>query len=99
MPRRVPWPHPGEILQEEWLVPLGITPYALAKAINVPAPRVYAIINRERAITSDTALRLGVFFGTDPRSWMNLQADYDLSMAHDSIDQQLREIEPFVQPA
>ncbi|WP_295550071.1 HigA family addiction module antitoxin [uncultured Pseudacidovorax sp.] len=99
MTREVPWPHPGEILQEEWLSPLGITPYALAKAINVPAPRVYAIVNRERAITSDTALRLAAFFGTDARSWMNLQADYDLARAHDEIGQQLDQIEPFAQAA
>jgi addiction module HigA family antidote len=71
---------PGVLLREEWLEPLGITAYRLAKDIDVPPNRMTAIIAGERAITADTALRLGRYFGTDAQSWMNLQARYDLAM-------------------
>lgn len=71
---------PGELLREEWLEPLGITAYRLAKDIDVPPNRVTGILNAERAITADTALRLARYFGTDAQSWMNLQARYDLAM-------------------
>jgi antitoxin HigA-1 len=71
---------PGELLREEWLEPLGITAYRLAKDIDVPPNRVTAIIAGERAITADTALRLARYFGTDAQSWMNLQARYDLAI-------------------
>ncbi len=68
------------MLREEWLEPLGITAYRLAKDIDVPPNRVTAILAGERAITADTALRLARYFGTDAQSWMNLQARYDLAM-------------------
>ncbi len=73
--------HPGEILLEDFMKPLGISQYALAKAISVSARRINEIVHANRAITADTALRLGRYFGVDPQSWMNLQSHYDLEMA------------------
>jgi addiction module HigA family antidote len=70
--------HPGEILLEEFLVPLGITQYRLAKDITVPPRRINEIVHGERGITADTALRLARYFGTSERFWLNLQARYDL---------------------
>ena len=71
---------PGEILKEEFLDPFGLSSYALAKELNVPTNRVTGIVNGERAITADTALRLSRYFGTTPAFWMNLQTHYDLEM-------------------
>ncbi len=73
--------HPGEILREEYLAPLGMTPNALSMALRVPASRIGEIVNQRRAITADTALRLGRYFGTTPEFWMNLQAGHDVSAA------------------
>jgi len=73
--------HPGEILREDYLVPLGLTAAALAKALNVPAPRINEIVRERRSVTADTAMRLARYFGGDPRSWLNLQAAYDLRVA------------------
>ena len=73
--------HPGEILREEYLVPLGLSARALAKLLDVPANRLTEIMRGTRDVTADTAIRLGRYFGTDPRFWMNLQAAYDLSRA------------------
>ena len=70
--------HPGEILNEEFIVPLGITQYRIAKDIAVPPRRINEIVNGERAITADTALRLGRYFGVSPQFWLNLQSHYDL---------------------
>ncbi len=70
--------HPGEILKEEFLKPLGITEYRLAKSICVPPRRINEIVHGKRSITADTALRLGKFFGTSPQFWLNLQSIYDL---------------------
>ena len=81
MPREVPLIHPGVILLEDWLRPMGISQYALAKAINVPARRINEIVRGMRGITIDTALRLSVFFGTDAQSWINLQTHYDTEQA------------------
>jgi addiction module HigA family antidote len=72
--------HPGEILREDWLEPMGITPYRAAKEMGVPPNRLTAILAGDRAITADTAVRLGLYFGTDPQSWLNLQAHYDLEV-------------------
>lgn len=69
---------PGEVLKEEFLDPMGITPYALAKAIFVDPPRIDAIIKGRRRITADTAIRLSKFFGTTPGFWLNMQSRYDL---------------------
>ena len=79
-PRRVTT-HPGEILNEEFLKPLGISVNALALALRVPATRIGAIVKGERSVTADTALRLARFFGTSPEFWMNLQAMHDLTKA------------------
>lgn len=95
MPREVKWPHPGEILQEEWLAPLGLSQYALAKAIGVPPRRINEIIKGMRGITADTALRLAAFFGTDAQSWINLQSDYELSEARDTMGDVLERIQRF----
>ena len=73
--------HPGEVLREEFLVPLGISAHALAMALKVPAPRINDIVRERRSITPDTALRLARYFGTTPQFWLNLQASYDLKIA------------------
>ncbi len=73
--------HPGEILREEYLLPLGMSANSLAKALNVTPARINDIVRERRGITADTALRLARYFGTDARSWMNLQAAYDLRVA------------------
>jgi addiction module HigA family antidote len=73
--------HPGEILREDFLVPLGMSGSALAKALNVPSARVNDIIRERRSVTADTAMRLARYFGGDARSWLNLQAAYDLCVA------------------
>src|SRR5262245_25049439 len=79
--RRAPPVHPGEVLKAEFLDEIGVSAYALAKALCVPANRVTAIINGERGITAETALRLARFFGTTDCFWMNLQSNYDLAVA------------------
>ncbi|WP_429884953.1 HigA family addiction module antitoxin [Geoalkalibacter halelectricus] len=87
--------HPGEILLEDFLKPMGITRYRLAKSIGVPQRRVDEICAGKRAITADTALRLARFFGTDAQSWMNLQSAYDLEVAEDALADRLkREVTP-----
>lgn len=73
--------HPGEILREEYLEPMGLSANALSLALRVPATRIGEILKERRGITPDTALRLAKYFNTDPQSWMNLQTDYDLKMA------------------
>ncbi|HVX72327.1 MAG: HigA family addiction module antitoxin [Devosia sp.] len=75
---------PGEILLEEFLVPMGISQTRLAGDIDVPASRIADIVNGRRAITADTALRFGAYFGTEPQMWLNLQASYDLRIAEQS---------------
>jgi addiction module HigA family antidote len=93
--RPLPPIHPGEILRNEFLIPLGISVYALAKAIKVPRSRANNIVLGRRAITTDTAIRLGRYFGVSPQFWMNLQARYDLDVADRSIR---RKIEQEVTP-
>src|SRR6266540_3346369 len=73
--------HPGEILREDFLVPLGMSATALAKALNVPSARINDIVRERRSVTADTAMRLARYFGGDARSWLNLQAAYDLRIA------------------
>lgn len=72
--------HPGEILREDFLAPLGMSAHALALALHVPATRINDIVREKRGITADTALRLARYFGGDAQSWMNLQSAYDLKM-------------------
>lgn len=73
--------HPGEFLREDYLVPLGMSANALAKALNVAAPRINDIVRERRGISADTALRLARYFDTSPQLWLNLQAAYDLRLA------------------
>src|SRR5262245_28910465 len=90
MPRgKVPPIHPGEILLEEFLVPLGISQYRLAKETSVPPRRINEIVHGTRSITADTALRLGRYFGTTERFWLNLQAHYDLEVEKDRLGTRL----------
>jgi addiction module HigA family antidote len=90
------WPLPGEVLQEEWLNPMGLSQYALSKAIGVPPRRINEIVKGQRAITADTALRLAAFFGTDAQSWLNLQTDYDILRAKDAMTDVLARIQRHV---
>jgi addiction module HigA family antidote len=73
--------HPGEILREEFLVPLGLTPYSLAKALHIQRPRIEKLVREKTPVTPDTALRLGRYFNTTPDLWLNLQKTYDLEIA------------------
>ena len=73
--------HPGEVLREDYLVPLNMSANALAKALSVPAPRINDIVRERRGVSADTAMRLARYFGGDARSWLNLQAAYDLRVA------------------
>ncbi len=87
--------HPGEILREDYLVPLGMSANALAKALNVPAPRINDVVRERRGVIADTAMRLARYFGGDARSWLNLQAAYDLRVAElESAKRIEREIAP-----
>jgi len=81
--------HPGEILLEEYLKPMGISQYRLAKDISVPARRINEIVHGKRAITADTALRLSYFFGSTEFFWLNLQARYDLEKEKDKLADRL----------
>ena len=87
--------HPGEILREEFLVPLGLSASALAIELKVPAPRINDIVRERRAITPDTALRLSRYFGTSPEFWMDLQTAYDLRIAARDLGEKIEaEISP-----
>ncbi|MBV1787479.1 HigA family addiction module antidote protein [Marinobacterium sp. D7] len=91
----LPIAHPGTILQEEFLEPLEITAYRLAKDISVPPGRITTIINGGRSITADTALRLARYFGTSAQFWLNLQSDYDLRTAERELGDRLdKEVHP-----
>ena len=79
--KKIPNIHPGEILEEEFLIPLEITAYRLAKETAIPQTRISQIIKGKRSITADTAIRLSKFFGTTPQFWLGLQNDYDLEEA------------------
>jgi addiction module HigA family antidote len=81
--------HPGEILDAEFLKPLGVSQYRLAKDISVPPRRINEIVHGERSITADTALRLARYFGTSERFWLNLQARYDLEIEKDRLGKRL----------
>jgi len=92
--RDIPPIHPGEILLEEFLEPMGISQYRLAKEIGVPARRINEIVHGKRAITADTALRLGRFFGMEAQFWVNLQTHYDLEVAEEALEGTLKRIKP-----
>jgi antitoxin HigA-1 len=83
--------HPGRVLELEFLGPLGMTAYALAKAIGVDPPRAYDIVRGKRAISADTALRLARYFGTSPEFWLNLQAHYDLEVEEERSGESIEE--------
>ena len=87
--KKLPPIHPGEILKEEFLEPMGISQYRLAKDISVPPRRINEIVHGKRAITADTALRLGRFFNISPQFWLNLQTRYDLTIAEGAIGRQI----------
>jgi antitoxin HigA-1 len=98
--RAMPPIHPGEILMEDFLNPMGITQYRLAKSIGVPQRRIGEIVAGKRAITADTALRLAKFFGTDAQSWMNMQTHYDLEVARDKLSNKLeKDVHPYNEAA
>lgn len=88
--------HPGEVLREDYLIPLGMSANALANALSVPAPRVNDVVRQRRGVSADTAMRLARYFGGDARSWLNLQAAYDLRVAE---IENAKRIEREVQPA
>jgi len=87
--RKRPPVHPGEILLEEFLSPLGVSQYRLAKAMSVPARRINEIVHGSRSISADTALRLARYFGTSERFWLNLQTRYDLEVEKDRLGDRL----------
>jgi len=93
--RSIPYPHPGEILQEEFLTPFGLTQYRLAKSIEVNQTRISEILAGRRSITADTALRLARFFGTSEGFWMNLQMSHDAASARDELADVLARIKPY----
>jgi addiction module HigA family antidote len=87
--------HPGEVLREEFLKPMGLTPYAVAKACGVPRTRIERIAREELGITADTALRLGRFFGIEPEFWLNLQTRHDLEVTSAALGRALDRIASF----
>ena len=89
MTRQVAYPHPGEILAEEFLKPMQLTPYRLAKEIHVPLTRIAAILAGKRKVTVDTALRLSRFFAMSDGFWIGLQMDYDTAVAKDALAKEL----------
>jgi len=91
---KLPPLHPGEMLREEFLRPMGLTPYAVAKACGVPRTRIERIVREELGISADTALRLAKFFGMSVEFWINLQTQYDLEVAKKKIARALKAIEP-----
>lgn len=86
--------HPGEVLMDDFIGPLGITQHRLAVAIAVPPRRINEIVHRQRRITADTALRLGRYFGTTAQYWINLQTHYDLELERDALGEVLDRIRP-----
>jgi addiction module HigA family antidote len=94
MAKKLPPVHPGEILREEFLAPMRLTPYAVAQACAVPRTRIERLAREETPVTADTALRLARYFGTSAEFWMNLQTQYDLERVQDTTAAALRKIQP-----
>ncbi len=94
MTRKLPAIHPGEVLREEYLAPMKLSPYAVAKAIGVPRTRIERLVREETPVTADTALRLSRYFGTTAGFWMGMQSQYDLEIAADRIEKTLKRIAP-----
>jgi addiction module HigA family antidote len=99
MAKKLPPLHPGEILREEFLIPLELSAGALAKVCGVPRTRMERLANEETGVTADTALRLSKAFGTTAALWLNLQNDYDIRMAQRDIGKELDKIEPVIERA
>jgi addiction module HigA family antidote len=97
--KKLPNIHPGEVLEEEFLVPLHISAYLLAKETKIPQTRISKILKGRRRITADTALRLAMFFGTTPQFWLGLQNDYDLEGSKGAISDVLKNIHQITQLA
>ncbi len=96
----IPNPHPGEILAEDFLKPMGISQYRLAKATGIPESRLSRLVKGKVAVTADTAFRLGLYFGVSPRNWLNLQNAYDLmEFERHSAASIRREVKPLVNAA
>jgi antitoxin HigA-1 len=95
MPKDYPIPHPGELLRNEFLEPMGVSVYALAKAIHVPRSRINEICRGHQGITASIAVRLGRFFGADPQWFLNMQSQYDLENACLDLAEKLDKIEPY----
>jgi addiction module HigA family antidote len=92
--------HPGEILREEFMIPFGLNPNRLAIALRVAPPNIYEIVNEERGISSEMALRLGRFFGNTPEFWINLQTHYDLAVSRQEAESRInRDIRPLAEIA
>ena len=96
--KKLPNIHPGEVLDEEFLKPLHLSAYRLAKETKIPQTRISEIIKKKRRITADTALRLAKFFGTTPQFWLGLQNDYDLEESQRDISEDLIAIHPLTHP-
>ena|ERR1700681_858488 len=94
MAKKLPPIHPGEILREDFLRPMQLTPYAVARAWGVPRTRIERLSRSETPVTADTALRLARYFGTTPQFWMAMQAQFDLERAEDGARAELQRIEP-----
>src|SRR5438270_5606282 len=92
--KRLPPIHAGEVLREEFLTPMKLTPYALARACGVPRTRIERLAREETPVTADTALRLARYFGSTPQFWMGMQAQYDLERAEDEAGKELQRIAP-----
>jgi antitoxin HigA-1 len=94
MAKKLPPMHPGEVLREEFLIPLALSAGSLAKACGVPRTRIERIANEETSITADTALRLGKALGTSAQLWLNLQNEFDMRTARNRIGKELEKISP-----
>ena len=92
MAKKLPPVHPGEVLREEFLSPMNLSPYAVARAVGVPRTRIERLANEQTAVTADTALRLARYFGTSAAFWMNMQARFDLERTEDELGAELRKI-------
>lgn len=99
MAKRLKPVHPGEVLREEFLVPMKLSAYAVARACGIPRTRIERVAREETPVTADTALRLAKYFGTTPAFWMNMQAQYDIETAEDSIASEIKRIAPITQDA
>ena len=94
--QRLPPVHPGQILRDDYLIPMGLSVYRLAQELRIPRPRLNDIVLGRRGVTVDTALRLGYYFGTTPEFWINLQTRYDLDVADRTVRRQIeQEIKPY----